>query len=98
MHPQFSQSIIFTYTDNLVKTSNFFAETMELDLVVDQGSCHIFRLTQTSYLGVCNLADRPTEKTAVTITIVSDDVDSWYEFFTAKGGVKFIASAIITNA
>ena len=85
MRPEISQSIIFTYTDDLAETSKFFAETMELDLVVDQGSCHIFRLGYTSYLGVCNLSDRPTEKAAVTITIVSDDVDGWYDFLTAKG-------------
>ena len=89
MRPEISQSIIFTYTDDLAQTSKFFAETMELDLVVDQGSCYIFRLSETGYLGVCNLPDRPTEKTAVTISIVSDDVDGWYEFLTAKG-VEYI--------
>ncbi|MCP4486032.1 MAG: VOC family protein [Gammaproteobacteria bacterium] len=62
---------------------------MELDFVVDQGTCHIFRLTELSYLGICCLPDRPSEKSAVTITIVSDDVDEWYRFLTAKG-VKFI--------
>jgi len=85
MHPEISQSIIFTYTDDLPRISDFFAQIMELELVVDQGSCHIFRLSDSSYLGVCNLPDRPTEKAAVTITIVSNDVDGWYEFLTAKG-------------
>ncbi len=89
MRPEISQSIIFTYTDDLLRTSQFFSETMELALVVDQGSCHIFRLSDTSHLGVCNLPDRPTEKAAVTITIVSDDVDGWYGFLTAKG-VEYI--------
>lgn len=89
MRPEISQSIIFTYTDDLPRTSEFFAETMALDLVVDQGSCHIFRLNTTSYLGVCNLPDRPTEKASVTITFVSDDVDGWYEYLTEKG-VKYL--------
>ncbi|MCP3689014.1 MAG: VOC family protein [Gammaproteobacteria bacterium] len=89
MHPEISQSVIFTYTDDLEQTSSFFRETMELDFVVDQGPCHIFRLSELSYLGVCCLADRPTEKSAVTITLVSNDVDGWYRFLTAKG-VEFI--------
>jgi len=89
MAPKISQSVIFTYTDDLPEASRFFHETMELDLVIDQGSCHIFRLCESSYLGVCNLPDRPTEKAAVTITIVSDDVDGWYDFLTAKG-VEYI--------
>ena len=85
MKPVIDQSIVFTYTNDLKAASAFFAETMELDLVVDQGACHIYRLTETSFLGVCDLPDRPTNKAAVTITIVSSDVDGWYEFLTAKG-------------
>jgi len=85
MHPPISQNIVFTYTDNLDEASNFFKDLMELDLVVDQGSCHIYRMSDKCFLGVCNLPDRPTEQSGVTITIVSDDVDGWYKFLTAKG-------------
>ena len=53
MRPPISKSIVFTYTDDLARASHFFREVMELDFVVDQGACHIFRLTTESYLGVC---------------------------------------------
>lgn len=89
MRPPISQSIVFTYTDDLERASRFFAEVLALDFVVDQGSCHIFRLTQESYLGVCRLPDRPRAAAGVTISIVSDDVDGWHEFLVAKG-VKFV--------
>lgn len=85
MRPAIDQTIVFTYTDDLVAGAAFFADVLELELVVDQGSCRIFRLTDTSFVGVCALPDRPKEKTAVTITIVSDDVDGWHRFLTAKG-------------
>jgi len=85
LRPVIDQSIVFTYTNDLVSASAFFADTMELDFVVDQGACHIYRLTETSFLGVCDLPGRPTNEAAVTITIVSSDVDGWYEFLTAKG-------------
>ena len=85
MKPAIDQSIVFTYTNDLKSASALFAETMELDFVVDQGACHIYRLTETSFLGVCDLPDRPTNEAAVTITIVSSDVDGWYEFLMAKG-------------
>ncbi|TDH38129.1 VOC family protein [Pseudohoeflea suaedae] len=85
MHPSIGQTVVFTYTDDLEMTSRFFREIMELDFVVDQGGCHIYKLSETSFLGVCNLPDRPTEQAGVTITIVSDDVDGWYDFLTAKG-------------
>jgi predicted enzyme related to lactoylglutathione lyase len=80
-----SQSIVFTYTDDLPRAARFFREVMELDFVVDQGSCHIFRLTAESYLGVCHLPDRPQGKVGVTISLVSDDVDGWHAFLVAKG-------------
>ena len=87
MRPPISQSIVFTYTDDLERASRFFREVMALDFVVDQGACHIFRLTAESYLGVCQLADRPKGKAGLTITIVSDDVEAWHDFLTTKGVV-----------
>ena len=89
MRPPISQSIVLTYTDDLEQASRFFREVMELDFVVDQGACHIFRLTAESYLGVCRLPDRPQAKVGVTISIVSDDVDGWHDFLIAKG-VSFV--------
>jgi predicted enzyme related to lactoylglutathione lyase len=85
MRPPISQSIVFTYTDDLERGSHFFREVMELDFVVDQGACHIFRLTPESYLGVCQLANRPQGKAGLTITIVSDDVEAWHAFLEQKG-------------
>lgn len=89
MHPPINQNVVFTYTDNLDETSGFFRDIMELEFVLDQGACHIYRLSEQCFLGVCNLADRPREQVGVTITIVSDDVDGWYDFLSAKG-VEYI--------
>ncbi|MGO1120286.1 VOC family protein [Rhodovibrionaceae bacterium A322] len=83
--PKINQNVIFTYTDDLEAASRFFSEVLELDFVVDQGACHIFRMTDQSYIGVCNLPDRPSNAAAVTITLVSDDVDGWHRFLTDKG-------------
>ena len=85
MRPAISQSIVFTYTDDLERASRFFREVMALDFVVDQGACRVFRLTAESYLGVCRLPDRPQDKVGVTISLVSDDVDGWHAFLVAKG-------------
>lgn len=89
MHPPINQNVIFTYTDNLDEASAFFREVMELEFVVDQGACHIFRLTEQCFIGVCNLPDRPSAKAGVTITIVSDAVETWHRFLTGKG-VEFV--------
>jgi len=83
--PAIGRTVVFTYTNDLAEASKFFREVLELEFVVDQGSCHIFRLTDESYIGVCDLPDRPTEKGGVTITLVSDDVEGWHDFLTEKG-------------
>jgi len=87
--PEINQSIVFTYCNDLELASKFFRDVMELDFVVDQGACHIYRLTDLSYLGVCCLPDRPgavsSFQAGVMITIVSNDVDGWYDFLTSKG-------------
>ena len=83
--PRIDRSIVFTYTNDLAGASRFFREVLELEFVVDQGPCHIFRLTDESFIGVCDLPDRPTNQAGVTITIVSDDVEGWHEFLTARG-------------
>ena len=83
--PPISQTVVFTYTDDLEGSSRFFREVLELDFVVDQGACHIFRLTEQSFVGVCDLPDRPQSKAGVTLTIVSEAVDDWHTFLTAKG-------------
>ena len=85
MPPKINQSIVFTYTDDLETGSRFFREIMELEFVVDQGPCHIFRLTETSFLGVCSLPDRPSDNAGVTVTIVSDVVDGWHKFLVERG-------------
>jgi predicted enzyme related to lactoylglutathione lyase len=84
-HPPIDQTLVFTYTNDLDAASAFFKDVMEFEFVVDQGCCHIFRMTDASFIGVCDLPGRPTGKTALTITIVSNAVDEWYDFLTAKG-------------
>jgi catechol 2,3-dioxygenase-like lactoylglutathione lyase family enzyme len=83
--PPISDSVVFTYTDDLPASSKFFRDVLELEFVVDQGLCHIFRLSSTSYIGVCALPGRPRSPVGVTITIVTPDVDGWHRFLTAKG-------------
>jgi catechol 2,3-dioxygenase-like lactoylglutathione lyase family enzyme len=83
--PAISDSVVFIYTDDLVASSRFFRDVLELEFVVDQGACHIFRLSATSYIGVCALQDRPRSPVGVTIAIVTPDVDGWHAFLTAKG-------------
>ncbi|MFV1991869.1 MAG: glyoxalase/bleomycin resistance/dioxygenase family protein, partial [Acidimicrobiales bacterium] len=54
-----------------------------LTLVVDQGRCQIYRLTDTSYLGICEKAEPGSSN--VIVTIVAEEVAGWYELLTSAG-------------
>jgi hypothetical protein len=41
------------------------------------------------FRSLCDLPDRPTESGAVTITLVSDDVQGWHGFLAEKG-VRYV--------
>ncbi len=82
--PSIGQQVTFLYTDDLEMTSQFYGQTLELDFVLDQGSCHIYRLSPSSFIGLCSLHDRPTSPVGVTLSLVSDDVDGFYDFLVAK--------------
>lgn len=87
--PPINQSLLFTYTNDLDKASAFFSDTLGFDQVYRHEACNIFRVTESSFIGVCDLPDRPTEKAAVMISFVTDDVDGWHDFLVGKG-IEFV--------
>jgi len=82
----FDQQVTFLYASNLTESSRFYQDVLGLELVLDQGPCHIFRVAGEAFLGVCQCsAERPSSPEGVIVTFVSDDVDGWYEKLVSKG-------------
>lgn len=84
----FDQAIAFLHTSNLEATTRFYAGTLGLPLVRDQGVCRIFRATPSAYLGFCTHLDAPHPE-GIILTLVAEDVDGWYERLRAQG-VEFV--------
>ena len=76
----FDQFVTFVYCDDLEASCEFYQEILGLEQVLDQGSCRIFRVAGDGFLGICTKMDPPWEKGGVILTLVSDDVDGWYEY------------------
>jgi catechol 2,3-dioxygenase-like lactoylglutathione lyase family enzyme len=74
--------ITFLHTQDLEKTAQFYEEVMRLPLVLDQGGCRIYRSTADAYLGFCERAPT-TPNSGVIFTIVTDEVDGWYDHLRA---------------
>jgi catechol 2,3-dioxygenase-like lactoylglutathione lyase family enzyme len=76
--------ITFCYTLDLTTTSRFYSQKLGLPLVLDQGGCRIYRTAPGAYLAFCDREDsgRPS---GVVLTLVTEDVDAWYEQLTGLG-------------
>ncbi len=80
--------ITFLYTRDLASTTRFYEQALGLRLILDQGSCRIYRITDSACLGFCqreNLPDQPGLESKVIFTLVTQDVDGWYERLTSQG-------------
>ena len=76
----FDQFVTFVYCEDLDATCEFYEKILGLEMVLDQGPCRIFRVAGDGFLGICTKLDRPSEKAGVILTLVSDDVDGWYDY------------------
>lgn len=85
MHPKIESQITFLYTNNLEVTGEFYEDKMGFPLVLDQGPCRIYEVTQNSYVAFCQKKCKSVDISSVIFTIVTPDVDGWYEHLHMKG-------------
>lgn len=85
MKPQFNQQVTFLYTRDLAGTAAFYEELLGLPLALDQGSCRIYRIAGGAFLGFCQREETPAQPQGIIVTLVSDEVDAWYENLQARG-------------
>jgi catechol 2,3-dioxygenase-like lactoylglutathione lyase family enzyme len=88
--PHFTQQITFLHAHDLDKTRQFYQEILQLPLARDQGTCLIFLVAASAYLGFCEHIDPIKPGRKVILTLVCDDVDGWYKQLLEKG-VSIIA-------
>jgi catechol 2,3-dioxygenase-like lactoylglutathione lyase family enzyme len=100
--PPFGSQITFLYTRELGKTAHFYEETLGLPLKLDQGSCRIYQTSQGGYLGFCRrdeVPGTPSRSSAndLILTLVTPDVDAWYERLSEQGVVFEKSPAVNPN-
>lgn len=82
----FDQQVTFIYSRDIDNSAEFYAETLGLDLVLDQGACRIFQTSPNGFLGVCRCGEqRPVNPEGIIITLVTADVDGWHQRLEARG-------------
>ena len=80
-----NQQITFLYTPDLVTTAQFYEEILGLDLALDQETCRIYYTAPQAYLGICQRADAEIDPGNIIFTLVTPDVDGWYQMLVEKG-------------
>jgi predicted enzyme related to lactoylglutathione lyase len=75
-----SGQISWVYTQDLDSTAYFYADVLGLECTRDQGTARIFATGDHAWIGICQaFADRVVEPKGGMISIISDDVDAWYQ-------------------
>ncbi|MBD2245522.1 VOC family protein [Nostoc sp. FACHB-888] len=91
-HPQIEQQITFFYTHNLNASIKFYEEMLGFELWLDQGTCLIYTVSGSGYLGLCQASEISTppadKQSSVIFTLVTQQVDEWFEYLKERG-IKF---------
>ncbi|MDQ2089875.1 VOC family protein [Marimonas arenosa] len=78
--------ITWVYCDDLDTTSAFYADALGLTLWRDAGMARIFRTAPGAFIGVCRaFEDRVVNPAGGMITLLTDDVDGWYDRLKSRG-------------
>jgi catechol 2,3-dioxygenase-like lactoylglutathione lyase family enzyme len=83
--PPLDQQVTFLYTRDLRAGAAFYEGVLGLPLVLDQGTCRIYRVASGAFVGLCERADAPQEPQGVILTLVTQEVDAWYAYLSAQG-------------
>ena len=80
----FDQQVTFLSVSDLERSTAFYADTLGLTPVLDQGDCRIFAVSTTAFMGVCLRPDA-VDPVGVIVTLVTEDVDGWHERLVKAG-------------
>jgi catechol 2,3-dioxygenase-like lactoylglutathione lyase family enzyme len=89
---RFDGCLTFLSVADIEATHAFYADTLGLPLVFDQGDCRIYRVSRGGYLGFCRRGvtavgrdDDAAAGSGVVLTLVTDDVDGEHARLCARG-------------
>ena len=92
--PVIEESIIMLYYRELTAAATFYGDTLGLEPVFRSDSALLYRLTPNSVIGLIREGDgayhRVQERNAVMVSIVTPDVDAWYERLGTRDDVSIL--------
>ena len=80
----YAQSVCFFHTKNLQKTDVFYRQTLKLPMVLDQGACRIYQVSEDGFIGFCTHRESVLPG-GIIITLVAEDVETRVATLKALG-------------
>jgi catechol 2,3-dioxygenase-like lactoylglutathione lyase family enzyme len=80
-------NIIWLYYKDIPEAQAFYESVFGFNLLVDQGFAWVYASSPTGFIGLVDEAQglhRYSEKKAVNVCFLTDQIDSWYGHFEAK--------------
>jgi len=93
----FKATVVWFYYKDMAGIQSFYEDVLGFDLIVDQGWAKIYPVGPTGYFGLVDESrgmHNFTETKAVTLSIITDDVDGWYEYTKAHDAVEMRSEEI----
>jgi len=81
-------SIFWLYYQDLKEAQDFYEKTLKLEFLVNQGFAQIYASSASGFIGPVDGSQglHPfTEKKAVNIGFITDQIDQWYKYLIGRG-------------
>ena len=81
-------NIIWLYYMDLDEAQKFYENVFGFDLLVDQGFAKVYTSSSSAFVGLVDQAHglhKFSEEKAVTLSFISEKIDSWYKHLVDKG-------------
>jgi len=86
----FKATVVWFYYKDMAAIQRFYEDVMGFDLVADQGWAKIYRIGPTGYFGPVDEQrgmHNYTEKKAVTLSLITGDIDGWYRYTSEHSAI-----------
>ena len=92
--PEITEQYTMLYYSDMDAPRRFYGELLGLTSTMDDEWLSLYQVTAGSFLGIIKEGDdswhNVQETNAVMVSIVTNDVNTWYERIVSDGGVKIL--------